>query len=161
MGTWLADICAGWSAYYGDHSSVAGAIRFLHLAGLMIGGGTALTADRLVLAARASAGGRQRILTTLGEAHRVVLPSLALVGITGALMFAADVETFMASKTYAAKMMTVAALFANGGLLQQAEQRIRRTGSERAWQALALAAWLSSGAWLLALLLGVWLSFAA
>ncbi len=161
MTTWLADLCAGWSAFYGTHSSVAGAIRFLHLAGLMIGGGTALAADRLVLAARGTAEGRQRLLTVLAEAHRVVLPCLALIGVTGVLLFAADVETFMASSTYAAKMVTVGVLFANGGALQQAEKAIRLTGSERAWRVLVFTAWVSSAAWLIALLLGVWLSFAA
>jgi hypothetical protein len=161
MTAWLAEMCSGWSAFYGNHTSVAGAIRFLHLAGLVVGGGTALAADRLILSARKTADGRARILVTLAEAHRVVLPSLALVGLSGVLMFAADVQTFMASSTYFAKMATVAVLFANGGALQHSEKSIRTTGSERSWRQLTMTAWVSSSAWLLALLLGVWLSFAA
>ena len=35
-----------WAAYYSDHQMVSLAIRYLHIAALMIGGGTALAIDK-------------------------------------------------------------------------------------------------------------------
>ena len=40
-----------WSAMYSDHQAVSVIVRFLHLAGILVGGGTALVADRHLLAA--------------------------------------------------------------------------------------------------------------
>lgn len=161
MNVAVTDLLAWWSGYYSDHAAVAGTIRYLHLAGIVVGGGTALAADRLVLAARSTPAGKERILATLAEAHRIVLPCLAAVAITGALMVAADAATFLASRTYAVKMAGVGLLVANGGALRYAEREIRKTGTARAWVRLAIAARLSTGLWLLVLMLGVLLTFAA
>jgi uncharacterized membrane protein len=157
----LSTVMNWWTVFYGDHTAVSGTIRYLHLAGIMIGGGTALAADRLVIGARATAEGRARVLLALQEAHRVVLPSLAAVGVTGVLMFAADTETFLASRTFAVKLAGVLLLVVNGGALVSAERGIRRAGTERSWVRLSAVARISTALWLLVLMLGVLLAFAA
>ena len=154
------ELMTNWSVYYGNHTAVAGALQFLHLAGVVVGGGTALAADRLVLLRSTSAADRERVLATLADAHGVVLLALAVVVASGALMFLADTETFLASSTYAAKMLGVVVLGANGAGLRHAEQQIARSGAERWWRRLRLTAAISSCAWLAVLLLGVWLAYA-
>ena len=49
-----------WSALYSDHQAVSVTVRFLHLAGLLVGGGTALVADRHLLAPSAAMPRRAR-----------------------------------------------------------------------------------------------------
>jgi hypothetical protein len=161
MTAWFAELLASWSSYYGDHTAVSGTLRYLHLAGVMIGGGTALATDRLALTAGTSATRRARVLAALGDAHRVVLPCLACVGLTGLLMFLADAATFLASSTFVVKMLTVATLAVNGAGLRHAEGTIRRTGAERSWALLRAAAGASTVLWLTVLLLGVLLTFGA
>ena len=77
-----------WSAYYADHQMVSLALRYIHLAALMIGGGTALAIDRVVLgSARARTDDRRRAaFTALRGSHRVVVPALVVVTISGILM---------------------------------------------------------------------------
>ena len=158
---WLVDVFQWWSAYYGDHRAVAGAIRYAHLVGIVLGGDTALAADRAVLVAGRSPEGRDRALAILAEAHRVVVPSLAVIAASGAMMFAADTETFLASRTYGVKIAAVGLLAANGWALTRAERQARTAGTEGGWAMLRWTARASSCLWLGILLLGVLLTFAA
>lgn len=155
----LASLMTPWSAFYGDHPAVSSAIKFLHLAAMLIGGGTALAVDRLVIGGRRDADRRSRALAALGEAHRVVIPSLIVAGVTGGLMLGADVETFFSSPTFGAKAAAIVALAINGDALRRAENTLRRTGGDAAWRRLHLTAGLSTGLWLLVLLLAVRLAY--
>ena len=58
-----------WSAYYSDHQMISVFIRYVHLAGLMVGGGTALAIDRVVLASarRRTSDRRQRRTRDVGQ----------------------------------------------------------------------------------------------
>jgi hypothetical protein len=157
----LAPAIEWWSALYGDHQAVSVAVRYLHLAGIVVGGGTAIAADRRVL--RDGKGGedaRRAALAETAAAHRVVVPALALVVATGALMAASDVETFLSSRAYWLKMGLFALLLLNGGVLLAAE---RAAGARRptGWPALRAASAASLALWLAVLLAGVWLTVAA
>ena len=98
-----------WSAYYSDHQMVSLLIRYLHLAALMVGGGTALAIDRVVLGtARTRTDDRRRAaFTAMKGSHRVVVPALAIVTASGILMAAADWTTFVASRLFWIKMISV------------------------------------------------------
>jgi hypothetical protein len=158
----LADIFSPWSSYYADHRIVSVAIRFLHLAGLLIGGGAALVVDRQVLRAwSAASADRESVLATLHASHRTVVSCLVLVGLTGALMTASDIETFLLSRAYWMKMSAVGLLFLNGAGLVAAERRLQRVGLAFGWPRLVLVSALSVTLWLLALFMGVWLTAAA
>ena len=150
-----------WASFYDGHHVVSVTVRYLHLVGLVTGGGTALAADRQVLKARrASPELRAEVLAGLRASHRVVVPALAVVVATGALMTAADTATFFASRLYWCKLGLVALLLVNGlGLL--AAERALESGRARSWRQLGAASAASLVLWLTILLAGVWLTVAA
>jgi hypothetical protein len=157
----LARTIEWWNEYYGAHQLVSVGIRYLHLAGLVVGGGAALTVDREALGAvRGTASDRQAVLAVLQRSHRVVVPSLALVAVTGVLMTAADLSTFLASRLYWTKMGLVLLLVLNGALLVAAEGAASR-GRPSGWTRLGVASAMSVALWLLVLLAGAWLTVAA
>ncbi len=150
-----------WSAYYSNHRMVSVTVRALHLSGLALGGGTALVADRRVLSAFRKAGAaRDGMLAELGSSHRVVVPALALVVLTGLLMTASDTATFLSSPLYWTKLSLVALLLLNGTGLLAAERAVK-VGRRSAWSWLALVSGVSFVLWLVVLYFGVWLTAAA
>ena len=84
----LLQLAAGtWSSYYGNHQAVSISIKALHIAGTMVGGGAAISLDRQVLKAlRQPPGERHLVLAQLQGAHRVVVPALVLILLTGILL---------------------------------------------------------------------------
>jgi hypothetical protein len=157
----VASAVESWADLYASHPMVSVAVRYLHLAGLLVGGGTALATDRRVLAAgRRAPAERAATLAALAAAHRVVAPALALVVTTGLLMTAADTGTFLASPLYWSKMGLVGLLLLNGVLLLAAE-RGAVDGRPRGWTWLTVASAASLGLWLAILFAGVWLTVAA
>ena len=157
----LASAVESWASFYDGHHAVSVTVRYLHLVGLVTGGGTALAADRQVLKAlRSGPAQRVEVLAGLHASHRVVVPALAVVVATGALMTAADTATFFASRLYWSKLALVALLLVNGlGLL--AAERSLEHGRVRSWRSLGLASGASLVLWLTILLAGVWLTVAA
>jgi hypothetical protein len=158
---YLASAVESWAGFYDRHHAVSVTVRYLHLVGLVTGGGTALAADRQVLKAlRAGPAQRADVLAWLHESHRVVVPALALMVATGALMTAADTGTFFASRLYWSKLSLVALLLLNGlGLL--AAERALEQGRSRSWRGLGVASAASLVLWLTILLAGMWLTVAA
>lgn len=157
----LAPAFEWWSALYGDHLAVSVSIRFLHLAGIVVGGGRALASDRRTLRVLgAGADPRRAIAADLGAAHRTVVPALAVVAATGLLLAAADVETYLASRLYWTKMGLVALLLLNGIGLMGAERGLAAgRPSARAW--LGATSVASLLLWLAILFAGVSLTVAA
>jgi hypothetical protein len=157
----LTSAVAGWASYYGDHRMVSVTVRWLHLGALILGGGTALLADRRVLAGiRAGGPAREASLAELDGSHRVVVPSLALVVLTGLLMTASDTATFLSSRLYWMKLGLVALLLLNGTGLLAAERAAKR-GRASGWSWLAIVSGVSFVLWLVILYFGVWLTAAA
>ena len=152
-----------WSAYYSDHQMVSLLIRYVHLAALMIGGGTALAIDRVVLGtARAHADDRRRAaFTAMKGSHRVVVPALAIVTASGILMAAADWDTFVASRLFWIKMIGFGVLVVNGMALVAAERAYAKNTDRVMWRRVVLASGASGLLWLLMLLIGEWLTVAA
>ena len=157
----IAPLVASWSSYYGDHQMVSVTVRYLHLAAVLIGGGSAVALDRKVLQAHGAEGvARRAILAELRGSHRVVVPSLTVVALTGLLMTVADVDTFLASSLYWVKLGLVTLLVVNGGLLLAAESAAERASGER-WGRLAMVAAASLTLWLATLFVGTWLTVGA
>ena len=154
----LSSFVAWWSSLYGNHSSVALTVTVLHLAGIVVGGGTALTVDRQVLRSRSgTSGDRTHALRMLGDAHSVVVAAMAVIGLTGVLMFMADVDTFVHSRVFWTKMALVVLLAANGGVLVVARKPADVARGAVPWTSLALTAAISAALWLIVLVLGEWL----
>ena len=162
MNLLMVGILKSWSEYYGNHQAVSVAVRFIHLVGLVLGGGTALFIDRQVLrAARGNEEEKHEALRYLRNAHALVIPWLATLGITGILMTAADTETFLVSRVYWIKMAVVALLAVNGGVLLLAEKRVMQLGAAKTWSRLVTVSTISFLLWIGALLMGILLTVAA
>jgi uncharacterized membrane protein len=148
-----------WASLYGNSQPISVGVVFLHLAGLMIGGGRAIAADADVLATPAL---DSALVERLRRAHQVVIPALSVVFITGLLMAASDLELFAASGAFAVKLTLVALLSGNGFVLWLSEGRLSRTATAAAaWRVTRLSAGASLVLWLATLLAGCWLKVAA
>jgi uncharacterized membrane protein len=152
-----------WAVYYSDHQMVSLVVRYLHIAALMVGGGTALAIDRLVLgSARVRTDERrQAALNALHGSHVVVVPALIVVTVSGVLMAAADWSTFVASQLFWIKMGSFVLLLANGGALVAAERAFAKGADTRMWRRVILASGTSFLLWLFILWMGEWLTVAA
>ena len=157
----LLQLAAGtWSSYYGNHQAVSISIKALHIAGTMVGGGAAISLDRQVLKAlRQPPGERHLVLAQLQGEHRVVLPALVLLLLTGIMMTGSDLDTFMGSTLFWAKAALTVVLALNGLVLVAAESSARSTPT--AWGRVAASATVSLALWLVILYLGTWLTVAA
>ena len=157
VGDWLEP----WAALYGESTGLQTGVVFLHLAGLLIGGGGAVAEDLGTLrAARGDPARRGERLNLLGIAHRTVLFGLALTAATGILMLAGDFEVLAGSAVFWTKMGLVVILLANGALMMRSEEGARSSGpaGDRAWHALAVTAATSAFLWFLILLVSVLLT---
>ena len=143
-----------WASAYANHSALRTAVEFLHVAGLVAGGGYAIVVDRSTLAAvRKSAPAQAVHLTTIRGAHRVVIAGLGVLFATGLLLFAADLDTFLTSRVFWLKMGLVALLIGNGAIMRMAQKQAER-GAARAWSRLRTTAAVSFLLWLLTILAG-------
>src|SRR6516164_4998367 len=98
MYTFISTFLETWNAFYSNHAAVRTLISFLHIGALVIGGGCAISADRMtLLAARRAPSERQAQLMALRNSHRLVVVCLTVVMISGLLLFAADTGTFLHS----------------------------------------------------------------
>lgn len=125
----LNDLLSPWASYYGDHTWLSTAVTFLHLAGLLWGGGRAVTADLVTLRSRGlgefqSAGH----LAFLKASHRDVIIGLVVATVSGILMFTSDFDHFLKAPIYWAKIAAVVVLLGNGIFLKQAERGLEAGG---------------------------------
>ena len=175
----LAQLVAPWARFYRHSPATSTVVTFVHIASLLVGGGLALALDRdtlhqrpLPLGAadrhagerRASAQrARRRHLQHLADAHRVVLPSLAVASATGVAMLAADLDTFLSSSAFWIKMGLLALLLGNGALTNALATVLERDAGdvEGGWARLRASAAVSITLWLAVTFAGVALTSAA
>ena len=159
----LSGAIDAWAAFHGDHQMVSLSVRYLHVAGLMVGGGTALAADRQLMAARrAGPAAQAAALAWLRGSHRVVVPALLAIGLSGLLMTASDTGTFLVSRIYALKVGLVALLVLNGiGLLAAGRAASSPTRAAQGWRWLGIVSVVSLLLWLAIPFVGLWLTVAA
>jgi hypothetical protein len=144
----------GWSRFYSDSKMVSTGVMYVHLAGLLLGGGAAVAADRETLKAAGEADPvRADHLVFLGTVHAIALTGLAMLAVSGVLMLLADLETFWSARAFWIKMSLVALLLANGAVMQQAERTARALPAQ-AWRRLKLTSVVSLVLWFAVLLAG-------
>jgi len=149
-----AQLLASWSAIYSNHSALRTAVEFVHIGGLLAGGGCAVAADLATISsARDGSVARATELEVLKRTHALVVGGLVALFTSGVLLFAADVDTYFYSRVFWLKMALVAALLSNGILLLLGERRIKR-GDPRAWKHLHATAVASLILWFLTTLAG-------
>jgi hypothetical protein len=152
----LVSLFEPWASYYSDSHLAQTVVTFAHIGGLVVGGGAAISADRGTLR-MASDVDRRRHLLEVSRLHRLVLTSLAVVAISGFLLFTSDIETYWGSLIFWTKMALVAALLVNGARMQRIERRatLETVVSSAHWGALRGTATMSLVLWLTITLAGV------
>jgi uncharacterized membrane protein len=154
----LARLFEPWAHLYADSKLVATIVTFGHVASLLMAGGLAVTTDRATLRAlRFAAAERGRHLDDLSGVHRLVVGGLTLSLLTGVLLFASDVETFVGSWIFWLKMGMICVLLGNGYAMTRAENSLRDDAAEAspAWTRLRRTALISVGLWYVITLAGV------
>lgn len=154
----LAEIAKPWARFYAKSDVAQTLVMFTHLAGMLGGGGVAIAADRAMWKARTATDEvRARLLAEVEAAHRPVLTGIAMAGVSGVLMTAADVETYVPSLLWWGKMAAFALLLINGAWLQSMERRTQRAPAtlSAAWPRLSLASKFSYALWFAVVLGGV------
>jgi len=136
-----------WAHLYNNSKAVSTAVTFVHFAGMLVGGGFAVVADRDAFrhspAILAAPGEREN----LALVHRWVVGGLALVFVSGLLMMLADLNTYLTSTAFWVKMALVVLLLANGYGRIRAEAALGRAAAAATWlrrtSAASLALWLA------------------
>jgi len=114
----LIDVAAraieAWSAMYRDSAALQTGVAFAHIGALVTSGGLAVSQDRALLKVPpGDVTAREARLRELRGSHPTVITGLAIVFASGVLFFLADLETFLPSKLFWAKIGFVAVLVAN------------------------------------------------
>ena len=158
----IESLFSPWQELYSDSTVISTTVTALHLIGMLIGGGLAIAADRVTLRiAGEQTGERERHLGELNAIHRPVLFALSLLFITGLLMIASDVSTFLISPVLWVKLGLVALLVINGVVLERAETSLRSTSGGGSWDKLRFSARCSIALWIATLIAGTVLVSAA
>ncbi len=147
-----------WADFYGHYKLVAAGVEFLHVGGLLVGGGFAIASDRAALRAiKAPIEHQQHVLREFTSIHKPVLFALSIMVVSGLLMLASDIGTFLVSPVYWTKMTLVLLLLANGYLLQRADDSLNADPSpgNRAWKRFKFSSIASITLWLCTTLAGV------
>lgn len=140
-----------WASLYANHALLRTVIVFCHVGGLLVGGGTAVTADRATLRAFSRGEGeRSRHLEALARTHKLVMATLAIIIASGFLQFFSDTASFLHSRVFWFKMGLVVALLLNGVWLTVVEARAaaRAPQAEPEWRRLRVVSIFSLGLWL-------------
>lgn len=156
----LGVLVARWARAYADHKAVSGGVTYVHLAGVLLGGGFAVSADRAALRwSRAAGAGTAAELQRLGAIHRWVIAGLGLTFMSGVAMMLADLDSYLTSVVFWTKMGLIVFLIANGYLKLRAEAALMGGGAA-AWRRLRGTAIASIILWFGVLLAGTILTAA-
>lgn len=148
----LPQLVARWARIYADQKAVSTGFTYLHLAGVLVGGGFAVSADRAAL--RLSPGADVASLSTV---HRWVLAGLGLTFVSGLFMMVADLQTYLPSVVFWTKMALIVLLIVNGYLKLRVEAALEN-GVATAWRGLRRTAVVSLVLWFAVLLAGTMLT---
>ena len=142
-----------WESLYANSAALRTLVGFVHVGGLIVGGGCAIAADRATLAAyRRRGSDRRSELDGIRSAHRVVIGGLIAVMASGVLLLGADLDTYLHSWVFWVKMGLVALLLVNGAALRRLAGR--DADDDARWRLLAYTSGVSLSLWLLTTLAG-------
>ncbi|MGE5760303.1 MAG: hypothetical protein ACM37V_08080 [Gemmatimonadota bacterium] len=143
-----------WTNFSRHTVAVGATLTYVHLVGILLGGGLAVATDRASLRlASASAPDWSQELAGLASVHRWVVAGLALIFASGFLLMSTELETFATSTVFWTKMGLVALLLGNGLLRMRAEATLRQGGAA-GWGRLRRTSVVSLVLWFLILLAG-------
>lgn len=123
--TTVPQVLAQWAHLY-ERTPVSVSVTYLHLIGILVGGGVAVAADRGSLRLSVATPDWSEELTRLAGVHRWVVAGLALIFASGLLMLFADLDRLATSPVFWIKMGLVALLLGNGFMRMRAETALRQ-----------------------------------
>lgn len=144
-----------WAHYYADRKMVSAGVTYVHLAGILLGGGLSVASDRASFQLGPDWPDLPAELERLYSVHRWVITGLGLTIATGLLMLLSDLHTFVTAPLYWTKMGLVALLLTNGYLRLRSEIALRQ-GHDR-WRTFHRTSAVSMALWFLVLLCGAFL----
>jgi hypothetical protein len=146
-----------WADLYNGNQVLQSGLMFSHLGGVLLGGGTAVVADRATLrAATRTVAERDRQLHELRRTHQVVLLGLAFTVASGVLLLAGDLDALARTWALRIKLALLGALLVNGWLITRTE-RTMPPGDARQWRTLAALARVSLVLWFTLVLVSTFL----
>ena len=157
----LAAVAAPWANFYNDSAVAQSLVAFGHFGGMIVAGGSAITADRGSLQTRQQDDiARRRHLEALPGIHRIVIGALSVTVVSGLLMFAADVDTLSSSPWFWLKMSLFGLLLVNGWVLRGTEKKLVQVNAnpDAMWRRLRRGAAVSLALWLAVVLAGTLLT---
>jgi hypothetical protein len=159
----IVTVAQPWADLYSSSAMVATAVQFLHLGGLLVAGGFALSFDRSALrASTRPAAERLSFIRELRAVHRPVMLAMFLVVASGTALLLADVEALLPSGVFWLKMGMFVLLLANGLMIRRTGARLSGNANDvRGWRALRSGSTRSIALWILTVFLGVLLTSAA
>lgn len=151
-----AGLVATWAHLYNDSKTMSDAVTFVHLAGILLGGGVAIAADRAAL--HHALDSDVPFLAPLGgrAVHRWVVVALIAITASGVLMLLADVHTYATAPLFWVKMALTLLLVANGYVRLRAERAVLG-GVQAARARFRNTSLVSLALWLVILLAGTML----
>jgi len=152
VSTAVSQLLARWAHLYG-HTPVSATVTYLHLVGILVGGGVAVAADRVSLRLSPATPDWSQELARLANVHGWVQAGLALIFASGLLMMFAKLDSFATSVVFWTKMGLVALLLGNGYIRMRAETALRH-GLAAGWGRFRRTSVASLVLWLAILLAG-------
>jgi len=150
--TAVSQLLARWAHLYG-HTPVSASVTYLHLVGILVGGGVAVAADRASLKLSPATPDWSGELGRLASVHRWVVSGLALIFASGVLMMLAKLDGVATSVVFWTKMGLIALLLGNGYIRMRAENALRQ-GLATGWGRFRRTSVASLVLWLVILLAG-------
>ncbi len=150
--TAVSQLLARWAHLYG-HAPVSATLTYVHLVGILVGGGVAVAADRASLRLSPATPDWPQELARLASVHRWVVSGLALIFASGLLMMFAMLDGVATSVVFWTKMGLIALLLGNGYLRMRAENALR-AGIAAGWGRFRRTSVASLVLWFVILLAG-------
>ena len=152
VSTAVSQLLARWAHLYGQ-TPVSATVTYLHLVGILVGGGVAVAADRVSLRLSPTTPDWSQELARLASVHRWVVGGLALIFASGLLMMIAQLDSLATSVVFWTKMGLIALLLGNGYIRMRAETALQQ-GCAAGWDWFRRASVASLVLWLAILLAG-------
>jgi uncharacterized membrane protein len=156
----LVALVQPWADLYSNNKLVSNAVMFVHLGGLLLGGGGAVAADRdTIRNSRTSEAEQACHLADLRVVHRIVMTGLLVTFLSGLLMLAGDLETLLGLTVFWVKMALIVLLLANGFIMTRVERTVR-PGAAPNWPRLRAVSAISLVLWFAIVLVSTFLASA-
>lgn len=154
----LIEMFKPWNDFYSHSKATETLVVFLHIGGLLLAGGLAISADRGTLRGMQRGGdARMHPLKELAAVHRWVITGLTVVVLSGVALLTSDLETFFVSWIFWVKMGLIILLLINGLMMTRAEASLAKDAGDASphWGVLRRTAATSLTLWFTVVLLGV------